>query len=391
MESETKTLSSSMQKFIPLAMLLYISTILYIIANDENALDKKYYQYSILLIFPIITFSFFATNMFVDITTPIKQYILVCVSFFAMVAVYAYYVQTNRTITKTVNRFMFIVFFLIVVVFLAMVYIVFIQYIKNSTGWFSIIMEFIFIIPCYFIDIIKYLQTEMKSTHPLILILFFIEIVAILLYFYIPKMYNYIINRDKSVILKSPVFLASPTVVLEHGENDAMDKEYNRILKYEDGKYHDVNYTISFWLYLNVDNGGTQEKNIMMYGNDKKNEGKPRVVYKNTKENVDEMVVYLANSGSSPKFDFSLPSQKWNHVVITYNQKVCELWVNGNLEQIVRLGEVVAGAQTALQYSNDDKIIVGDVNGKHGYIKRLKYTHIPMDKNKIVADYNLGI
>lgn len=389
-QQQQLSLMETLKKYSPLALFIYIVVILYIISTDANALDKKYYQYTGLLITPIIIMTILGTNTFSDISTSTKQYIFASASFFGLLAIYFYFIQTDRTTIKMLNIGMFIIFFLIVLSSLSVVYTFFMRFIKNSTGWFSILLEFIFILPCYFIELLVYIKTELGSTHPTILILFFIQIIAILLYLYIPKAINYIMSSDKTLIMKEAISLSAPTTVLEYGMDDTATKQYEKVLKYVDGDGNKINYasySISFWLYLNVDNGGTQDKTIFLYGNPASqggaSGGKPRVVYKNTKENVDELVVYLAPALNSPKLEFSVPSQKWNHVVITYNSGgICDLWVNGNLEQTVRVQNV--------EYSNADKIIVGDTAGKFGYIKWLKFSNSVFSKRKIMTEYNLG-
>lgn len=364
----------------PIAMLIIIVAIIIKIVKDKNALSQKYYLYTFIIIIPIVLLGLYVNDAFRQISVAIKQMISIFIFVFGCIAVWMYYYQTNST-SVALNYSMFIVFFLLILTTLSIVYTIFMQYVKNINNWAGFFIEFIFTLPCYFIDFIQYIVRDARSTPPTLLILFVLEIVFLLCFHYLPSYFNKI-TRDETVLLKSPIPLNEEFILV--------DSEKNHIFKGANaasgitGEKDDysANYSLSFWYYLNPENSGGVEKNILYLGT-KNGEMKPQIVYQNNETNADKIVVRVAGiDGHDIVLKNNGGGQKWNYLVITYDNQKCDVWLNGVLER------TISGASFPT-IKPSDKIVVGEEGGKYGFIKNIRYTGIPMTKSQIVGEYNM--
>lgn len=140
----------------------------------------------------------------------------------------------------------------------------------------------------------------------------------------------------------------------------------------------DYNYAISFWVYIdsNIDygkNSYNKDINILSYG------GKPKVTYNGKKR---ELSVKMLNGNNEYKTAFKtndLLYQKWNFIVLNYNDGVLDVFINNNL-----VGTKIIGAP----YFNKDSIKIGEDDGIDGGICNVIYYEYPLTKSKISTQYN---
>ena len=140
----------------------------------------------------------------------------------------------------------------------------------------------------------------------------------------------------------------------------------------------DYNYALSFWFYIDstIDNGNdayNKEVNIFSYG------GKPKVTYNGKKR---ELSVKMLDGNDKFKTAFKtkdLLYQKWNFIVLNYNEGVLDVFINNNL-----VGTKIIG----VPYFNKDSIIVGEDEGINGGICNVIYYEHPLTKSKISTHYN---
>ena len=140
----------------------------------------------------------------------------------------------------------------------------------------------------------------------------------------------------------------------------------------------DYNYAISFWVYIdsNIDYGNNsynKDINIISYG------GKPKVSYNGKKR---ELSVKMLNGNNEYKTAFKtkdLLYQKWNFIVLNYNDGVLDVFINNNL-----VGTKIIGAP----YFNKDSIKIGEDDGINGGICNVIYYEYPLTKSKISTQYN---
>lgn len=385
MKSKISPVMQNMSTYLfPISMLIIIIAIILKVINTKNALTEKYYLYTFIIIIPIVLLGLYVNDSFSQISLAMKQLISAVIFIFGCIALWIYYYQTNST-SVAINYTMFIVFFLLILTTLSIIYIVIIQYVKNMNNWIGFFIELIFTLPCYFIDIIKYLVNDVRSTHPNILILFILEIILLLLYVYIPKYFNKFMSSDKTMLTRKVIRLDEEYIVSDNTDKFKNKTNYSddNSLSTIDSEYN-KNYSISFWYYLNPENSSRGEKNILYYGSDGEH-GKPHVVYKNTGEFKDEIVIYLDSTLTNI---VRLPNgggggQKWNHLVITYNDKKVDVWVNGVLEKTAEAGSIIFNA--------NDKIVVGENGGKYGFIKNIRYASPILTQRDITTEYNMQL
>jgi hypothetical protein len=140
----------------------------------------------------------------------------------------------------------------------------------------------------------------------------------------------------------------------------------------------DYNYALSFWFYIDstIDNGNdayNKDVNIFSYG------GKPKVTYNGKKR---ELSVKMLDGNDKFKTAFKtkdLLYQKWNFIVLNYNEGVLDVFINNNL-----VGTKIIGAP----YFNKDSVKIGEDEGINGGICNVIYYEHPLTKSKIATQYN---
>ena len=112
---------------------------------------------------------------------------------------------------------------------------------------------------------------------------------------------------------------------------------------------------------------------------DKQTEVKPQIKYISSSNGKDNFrMIY----GKEHSHDISLPSQKWNNFVVSYDGTQVDLFVNGNLERSATL-------DAPMQYSPLDQVVVGDDRGIDGAICNVCFFAKPLTSFEIANSYNL--
>jgi hypothetical protein len=116
--------------------------------------------------------------------------------------------------------------------------------------------------------------------------------------------------------------------------------------------------------------------------------GLMRIINKDTNK-TDKFSVYVTPDSSG--ILMQIPTQSWNHLVISYDKSVVDIFVNGNLEKSVPLS-----SGKIPEYNTGDVIEVGEgdntvINGGlHGAICNVVYHKAPLTASQIAIDYNLN-
>lgn len=140
----------------------------------------------------------------------------------------------------------------------------------------------------------------------------------------------------------------------------------------------DYNYAISFWFYIDssIDYGSesyNKDVNIFSYG------GKPKVTYNGKKR---ELSVKMLDGNEKYQTAFKtkdLLYQKWNFVVLNFNDGILDVFINNNL-----VGAKIIGAP----YFQKDSIKIGEDDGINGGICNVIFYEYPLTKSKISTQYN---
>ena len=82
-------------------------------------------------------------------------------------------------------------------------------------------------------------------------------------------------------------------------------------------------------------------------------------------------------------YDFSINDQKWNYIVVTYNNTSVDLFINGILVVSKNLGNNIP------LYYPTDSITIGDEKMINGAICNVCYYKTPLSEYQIVNTYNV--
>jgi len=272
-----------------------------------------------------------------------------------------------------------------VIVALAIVFYFYSNYLKSMEGWSGLFAHLLFYIPCLVLDFINYIKSELGATTNVVYYLFILELVAALLYIYIPLIIRKIGVMEGTPLLAETAFLDIKKELgsgynhafVNNGHSDEATTTFKR------------SYSISMWLYLNMQPPNyasyAKETEIFNYGN-----GLPKITYINNidtdgNQTPDMLNVYFTNRGEEVKrsYKVNIKPQKWNQLVFNYNSSQVDLFLNGHLEKTFVFDE------NEPEYSAGDIISIGAVEGLDGAICNIKYHNKPQSKGQIATSYNM--
>ncbi len=310
------------------------------------------------------------------LTHEYQYHITLGVLFFVYVGIYISQYETAA-------YSMFILSILIGLVALAILFNVFINFFKSLKGIAGLLANVIFFLPCLISDFIGYITNEYKTTPGKVLTLFGIEIVLLLLYFYLPDLLSKISLKDGVPVLEKYVYLSEENIIpLE----DNIIAKSSHIKTFAQGEEQvSREYSFSMWIFLNQHSTSVgsynKETNIFDFGN-----GKPKVTYYNSEnepKNKDVYRIYFTNEANDKNYyDLQIPNQKWNHIVFNYKSRHVDLFVNGKLLRTFTFKNKIPS------YNLGDLVTVGSTNGLSGSIANIRYYQKNLSKLQINSIYN---
>ena len=363
------------------AVIFIVLILLYYAAFDPKALTTKAFSYTLSIIVPLLVI-FFIVNPFANkLGSATNIFVLGILATFFMAAFY-FYSQANSQTFQLVNYIITVMVLLIVLLGLAIFFYIMSNYLKSLTGWTGFAVYFIFYIPCLIIDFFKYLMNEFKMTANPIFVLLLVEIVLIVGYLYLPDIMHYLQKSKSTDLLPGSAFLDIEQTV----GNSEMNKLPKFLKKVNDDSLpvYNQNYAFSMWTFLNPQganySGYSGETQIFNYG-----EGKPKVThFLDTDKSRDVYRVYFTNSSSQKGYyEFSMPSQKWNNLVMNFTSTQADLFVNGQLEKTYTFDG------NPPNYMPTDYVIIGEDKGLDGAICNVVYYPRNLSLIEIANNYNL--
>uniref|UniRef100_A0A6C0JN69 Uncharacterized protein n=1 Tax=viral metagenome TaxID=1070528 RepID=A0A6C0JN69_9ZZZZ len=364
-------------------LLLVIIFILYSASKDPKALTTNTYVYILMFMLPtVFALLYLGPIMMASSSVIFKTGMISLLALIVIAAIY-FYINMNSSSFLAVSFIWGIIIGLILLVGLALLFYMLSNYLKTFTGWSGFIVYFIFYIPCLLIDFFKYILKEFQMTSRLVYVLFFIEILLISLYILLPKIINWFDKKDGVVILDNGVFLNKSTDI---GTSELFEIPYKKLESKDIGKVYKTNYSISMWIYLNIQptnfNGYLKETNIFDFG-----KGKPKVTYYNdTKDNIhkNKYFIYFTNNKDTNKYEISLPIQKWNNFVFNYESNKVDLFINGELVKSFKFNK-----SNLPTIEPSDIITVGNKDGLDGAICNVRIYPEKLSQLHITSAYNL--
>ena len=255
---------------------------------------------------------------------------------------------------------------------------------SNKNAFFSMIMNSIFYIPCFFSGIFDNIgnivsgKVDANTTGSLLMVL----AVSVLLvaYYYTPSVFNIINTQGGIQLVNKPVYTNSV---------------------YSLGTYQDLNgtdnfeyqYAISFWVFLDASPPNTNPSyskytSLLNFGN------KPNVLY-NGETNTLKVIMNqkdLSKITNNKLTDFDedgnrviytndkMLLQKWNNIIINYSGGVLDIFLNGDL---------VKSSVGVVPYYTLDNLTIGEENGINGGICNVVYFKRALNASNIYYLYNM--
>ena len=384
--------------FILYVMVIILPFYLYFLSTGESALTSK--QYAYVYFFMYIMGLFLCVILFLNSERNKKLYMGIFTMIFLVLAIMIYYYTTSNRFLLQYKVYFSVLFqivsVLIIIVALALTYKIFENNFRNQTGIIGFLIDFIFYLPCLIIEFIQYIGKEINLTPNVVFVLFIIEILLFLAYYYIPTIISNIIHQNEIQILSNAVFLNIETVLAD--ANDLKPIITKDPDTYLDIKTPRLNYTISMWIYLNQQYRNFTDKNtsnIFSYGSN--NNYKPKISYYKNGSSVvssnskniyritfaETEIAQNNSNGQNTSYDVELTSQKWNNIVVNYNSTYVDLYINGILERTFKFDYNIP------LYPPTDIVTVGEKNGMDGAICNIRYYTTPLTDYQIVNMYNL--
>jgi hypothetical protein len=417
-----------------IAFIIYFTMMLSIVATDKNALDEKTNAvYLTLLICPMLLFAYMIFSNLRD-----KRYLMIVIimtfaivitllwnllpSFEKVLSDFAKYltevVETpplSKEMSYLVKIILNMLLFAMIIVTMSIGINTFVSGTYRQRGVVGFLVYLLFYIPCALSDYIRYLFNELKMTPKVVYALIILEIVLILLYIFIPKMFGMFIFKHHNKIQTNPIFLWKQTQISDvspfyntSDEYKELEKQFN-IKNNTDGVDDDNlqinkslmrNYCISLWATVNPPSLGENEECVIFrisknytsaIDPDNPLYGTPyigckgakwKVVYSNNVTDISGNIDENAREEVSTELD--IPFQRWNQFVINYHDNQADLFVNGVLRDTKSLGRHIP----ILTY--DQVVIVGsDTRRIHGAVCEVRVHKENLGQNEISQSYNL--
>jgi hypothetical protein len=263
---------------------------------------------------------------------------------------------------------------LVLIIGLAVIYSAFLNEIRRIDGWPGLIFSIIFLIPCLVIDFIKYLMQEVSTTPTVVFVLFIIELLLVLAYFYMGMIIKKLYVPTGNILQNTPVSLNVQTN-LSSIQAFELEPPMSSI---ENKTFYSSNYGLSMWIYVNNTMTGNKKYTLFNYGVSGSSSGKPCIAYSGN----DQWTFTFSDNGSV-EYTTYIPSQKWNNIVLNYNNQRVDLFINGNLEKTVSL------TPNLPTYNPSDVVFVGSEKGISGAICNVVYYNTPLTKTQISQSWNM--
>jgi hypothetical protein len=382
---------------------IFLVTVVFIAYTDKNAATTNYYYYLAFLVLPILLIFYIISPLFTGTISTEKSIIVGLWGLAIFISTFIFFKNRSSSNVSLANQALKLVFILGAIVGLSIIYKIFARSINNMKGWVGFFIQFLFYLPCLLLDFVEYVLGDLASTPRVVLVLFVLEMLVILAYYYVPILFSKLNGIDqKYQVLKEPIFINTETVIADNNRLliDATRKDIPK-----DGdttkKIYSRNYSIIAWINIvphpQNNEAYSRETNILRYGEHNSNFGKPAIVYhgsnsKDNKKNMDNnILIYLTNEGDrdKSKIEIELKGQKWNQIAIVYNDNTASVYVNGEMEKMKTLD-----SKSLPSFAESDLLIAGsgterNPNGLHGAICNVSYYDIPLTKEKIATMYNL--
>jgi len=289
-----------------------------------------------------------------------------------------YLLMSNYGITasmiSTTGYFLSFLLVFIVLIGMAIAYTMFLEKMYDSSGFTGFIVGLLFYLPCMIRDFLSWISKEITGTPISIYMLFIIELLLILAYFYVPRLYKKVLERDGKTVMEDATVLANKVSISNYVELFGDPTSGKDIIK-SSRNLLQTTYAVSFWVYPYPNPTGKEyqtRKEIFAFGLH------PVITYDGKTDTF-----YIKSGGTEE--DFKLLPNRWNHIAINYQKGSVDLFVNGSLTRSLMPREI-ADENMAI----GDSVTIGDENGVGGGIRKVVFYKQPLTAEEISTINYLG-
>jgi hypothetical protein len=380
---------SSFSKYGSILFILFIVTMSLLIVYYPGGFFKSktapFVVIPLLLIICIIWSTLLITNMFSDENTNsydsilnsrvsiIKKAILTILGFSISAVIIAYFVISMQKLSGKNGITSFILSLFLIISILTLIYkTFFVQFPNNNinkkkNGFFELIINFIFYIPCLFSNILD----AVKGGN---IILLLMVIAMIYVYFNFSKIKAFIFEHAAKKIITKPTNLDKLQTISNYIDLNGSDNP-------------DYQYSLCFSLFIDSNAPNTNASynkytSVLNYG------GKPNILYKastttlmitmdqkDLEEKTTNNLLEFDENGNRIIYmnkDFLL--QKWNNFVLNFNGGTLDVFLNG---------ELVKSCNEVVPYKKLDSLTIGSDFGIKGAISDVMYYKTPLSLSNI--------
>lgn len=389
-------------------VLTYVYYQIVLASNDTTAFTKNFNYNLFAIVLPIICILCAMLMVSFGQKTGIN---IIAASLFAasLFGVFFYFLKSSLS-TYLFNKYLlYFVTFMIIIIAISIITVIFSDTLRKQGGWTGFFLNLILYIPCLIRDGIKGAINEYNTFSNTIIILFVLELLLILMYFFlIPLIYTKVINGNVT-ILENPVMLNTIMPL-------STDNLYNG---------NKPNFAISMWVYVNPapasKEGYARTTPIFSYNNpsDHKIISLDFSNNDNTHFILDISDSQLMNNITKEVINpvqLPMPFQKWNNIVFNYitdstpgptsssntspppiTTTTVEVYLNAKLIYTIPLSKppTFTCKTHTVPSNNNDRITVGsgsvnsNLDGLYGAICNIMYYNKPLSELSIIFNYNL--
>lgn len=320
--------------------------------------------------------------------TLMKKSLITLLGFIISGLVITYLIYSVQTISGRSGIASFILSLFLIISILILIYkTIFVRFPSNNankskSGFFDLIINLIFYIPCLFSvnfdGLMKMLISEYNSTTMGNVIILLITIALFLIYIFLPKIQHLFNLQGGKELVSNPIYTNSFHSLANYEQLNGNDN-------------FDYQYSISFWVFIdsnapNTNPSYNQYTSLLNYG------GKPNVLYKadtNTlmitmdqkdldKKSKNKLLEFDDNGNRIIYTNKNILLQKWNNIVINFNGGTLDIFLNG---------ELVKSSIEVIPYMQLDTLTVGSDGGVNGGICNVVYFKNPLSITNIYYIY----
>jgi hypothetical protein len=280
-----------------IAVLYFIYSHIVLAGNDPKAGTKNFLSNIFMIVVPVIALFILLSLSLYDPTT--VSYVAFG-ALFAGIVIYACYYFLQTTLSQYIFN-VYLLYIVIAAIFLfglSIVYTIFSGTLRKMTGWTGFFINFLFYIPCLIRDAVGAVIKEYSTFSNTLVVLFAIEVILLMIYFFMIPFVNSKIFPDKVVLLEEPAML-----------NTGMPLKTPVDIS--------NNFGLSMWAYVNPganNKPGYAKESAIFSLLDASGNNHIKLTYSNADQGNNDFIMYVGEQA----FPMSLPLQKWHNFVFNY-------------------------------------------------------------------------